>query len=94
MRATVAMGCSAMFAFAPVRGDQVRKFGITHTISQAWRIGQSILEARRQKNDPVGAILTHENGALLFAGKVTDSRAHHNGWLCQGSIALERPGCL
>ena len=85
---TTTMGCTATLAFAPVRGDQLRAFGIQHSISQSWHIGNAILEARRAKVDPIRAILACENGKLLFRGKVRDLHRSTSGGFAHGHLQL------
>jgi len=69
---TIAMGCTALMTTAPMTGDFVRRFGIPHTPSQAWTLGNAVLEARAAKADPVEAILKTSGGIRLMHGKVTD----------------------
>jgi len=69
---TIAMGCTAMMTTAPMSGDFVHRFGVPHTTSQAWSLGDAVLSARAVKADPVEAILKESGGARLMGGKVTD----------------------
>jgi DUF917 family protein len=70
--ATVAVGCSAAFATAPVSGADIRRCGVQHSISQAWRLGAAVARARQARQDPVATILHCEGGMLLYTGKITD----------------------
>lgn len=86
--ATVAMGCTAHMAAAPMSGDFVRRFGVPHTISQAWRLGDTVLSARAAKADPVAAMLAQEGGALLMRGKVVDVSRKIEGGFVRGQLKL------
>lgn len=73
MRAgTVAMGCTAHMTTAPMDGQFIRNYGVPHTVSQSWDLGDTVLAARAAKTDPVEALLARSGGALLMKGKVTD----------------------
>lgn len=73
MRAgTVAMGCTAHMSTAPMDGAFIQQFGVAHTVSQAWELGDTVLAARAAKTDPVAALLSRSGGTLLMKGKVTD----------------------
>lgn len=73
MRAgTVAMGCTAHMSTAPMDGAFIQQFGVAHTVSQAWELGDTVLAARAAKTDPVAALLSRSGGRLLMKGKVTD----------------------
>lgn len=86
--ATVAMGCTACMTTAPMTGDFVRRFGIQHTTSQAWKLGDAVLRARSAKQDPVAAILQESGGALLMRGKVTDISRRIAGGFVRGSLTV------
>ncbi|WP_264484382.1 DUF917 domain-containing protein [Mesorhizobium sp. PAMC28654] len=46
---TIAMGCTALMTTAPMSGDFVHRFGVPHTTSQAWSLGDAVLTARAAK---------------------------------------------
>lgn len=69
---TIAMGCTALMTTAPMSGEFVRRFGVPHTTSQAWSLGDAVMNARVAKEDPVEAILKQSGGVRLMRGKVTD----------------------
>jgi hypothetical protein len=62
--ATVAMGCTACMTTAPMTGDFVRRYGVAHTTSQAWTLGDAVMRARAAKTDPVATILA-EAGEMI-----------------------------
>ena len=90
--ATVAMGCTAVMASAPIHARHIKAFGIQHSVSQAWRIGVAIQSARRNKADPVEAVLEGENGTLLFAGKICDLERVTGGGFSRGRFAVQGLG--
>ena len=87
--ATIAMGCTAGLAFPPLRGWQVKQWGVQHSVSHAWRLGQVVFAARADKRDPVQAILAHENGRLLFCGKIVDVARWTTGGFARGRIEID-----
>ena len=70
--ACTVMGSKAGFVAAPLSGTQLRRIAVPNCYSQAWRLGRTVLAARRDKLDVVRAVIGAENGALLFEGKVLD----------------------
>ncbi len=86
--ATVEMGCSATFALPPITGKQINDWGIKYTVSQAWRLGRAVAEARQNKVDPIEAILTQEGGQLLFRGKIVDVARWTTGGFARGRLAM------
>lgn len=89
MRAgTVAMGCTAHMTTAPMSGDFVRRFGVPHTTSLAWTLGDAVLRARAAKADPVAAILGRAGGSLLMRGKVTDIARRIAAGFTRGALTI------
>ena len=86
--ATITMGCTAGFALPPIRGWQVKRWSVRNSMSQAWRLGKVVHEARAEKSDPVAAILAHENGQLLFRGKIMDVARWTTGGFARGQIEI------
>ncbi len=86
--ATVAMGCTACMTTAPMTGAFVRRYGIAHTTSQAWTLGDAVMTAREAKVDPVAAILRQAGGTLLMRGKVTDIGRRISGGFVRGSLTV------
>lgn len=89
MRAgTVAMGCTAHMTTAPMSGDFVRRYGVPHTISQAWTLGDTVLAARAAKTDPVHALIARTGGSLLLRGKVSDVGRRIAAGFVRGSLTI------
>ena len=86
--ATVAMGCTACMTTAPMTGDFVRRFGIAHTTSQAWTLGDAVIRAREAKTDPIAAILAEAGGTFLMTGKVTDIGRRIDGGFVRGTLTV------
>ena len=86
---TIAMGCTALMITAPMSGDFVRRFGVPHTTSQAWSLGDAVLTARATKADPVEAILKQSGGVRLMRGKVTDIGRRVMAGFTRGKLAAE-----
>ena len=87
--ATIAMGCTAIFALPPMTGKQVKDWGVKYTISQAWRLGQAVIQARDEKRDPIAAILSQEGGQLLFRGKIVDVARWTTDGFARGRLTIE-----
>jgi hypothetical protein len=83
------VGSIAATCKAPRTGLEVKKWGILRTVSQAIRIGRTVLEARARKADPVAAVLELEDGRLLFRGKVVDVDRRATGGFLRGSARIE-----
>jgi DUF917 family protein len=69
---TIAMGCTATFAMAPMTGAQVKRTAVWYTLSLAKAIGDRVRDARRQGQDPIQGILELSDGQVIFRGKLVD----------------------
>jgi DUF917 family protein len=69
---TIQMGGVAMIALYAMSGAQARAALVPGTVSLAMRLGQAIRTARRQKEDPIAAVLHITGGQRLFRGKIVD----------------------
>lgn len=45
-------------------------YAVHNSISRSWRLGKAILEARKDKIDPMIALEKYENAKLIFKGKI------------------------
>lgn len=86
---TIAMGCTAAFALPPITGRQLKTWGVKFTVSQSWRLGEAVMQARAEKRDPVEAILKHEHGKLLFRGKIVDVKRWTTGGFARGKLEID-----
>ncbi len=85
----VAMGAAAGIADAPMRGAFVKKNAIPYTITQALSLGNTVLEAQRNNQNPIQAVIAHENGKLLMTGKIIDLERHLKGGFAVGQLSIE-----
>jgi DUF917 family protein len=83
------VGSIAATCKAPRTGREVKEWGIPHTVTQAVRLGRTVLEARARKEDPVAAVLALEGGLLLFRGKVVDVDRRATEGFLRGTARLE-----
>lgn len=84
----VEMGGACACALYPMSGAQAKLAVIRGSIRALQRAGQVILDARRDGQDAVGALLRALDGALLFQGKVTDVQRRLEGGWQRGSVSL------
>jgi DUF917 family protein len=85
----VEMGAAAGFAESPMRGDFVKRYAVPGTVTQALQLGEAVLAARRQRRDPVAAVLERERGKLLFHGKIIDVRRELKGGFAVGRVSFD-----
>ncbi len=65
--------CSAAVALRPIKAGKVSSLCIGSTYTKAWNLGHAVLQAKQNKQDPIEAILNHENGSkILIRGKVIE----------------------
>ncbi len=85
---TIAMGCTATFAMAPMTGAQVKRTAVWHTLSLAKAIGDRVRAARRQGQDPIQGILELSDGQVIFRGKLTDVARRTTGGFARGTATI------
>lgn len=85
-------GSVAATCKAPRTGAEVKQHGILHTTSLAIELGQSVLAARQQHEEPVGAIVRTTGGRQLFAGKVVDVQRQTTDGFLRGEVVIENTG--
>jgi uncharacterized protein len=71
-RTLTEMGAVAATCKAPRTGHEIKTHGILYSTSKAIRIGRTVHEARRRREDAVAALVEAEKGVVLFKGKVQD----------------------
>lgn len=86
--ATIAMGGHAGLAMPYLRGDEIKRLGIWHTMSLARTIGHAVLEARARKESPTEAVLAVAPGRLLFAGKIMDVERRTVTGFARGNLTI------
>lgn len=85
----VEVGSVASTCKAPRTGAEVKRWGIHHTTTKAIGIGRAVREAQRRHADPIAAILEHEGGLRIFAGKVSDVARRTTEGFLRGTATIE-----
>jgi DUF917 family protein len=83
------VGSTSATCKAPRTGKEVKEWGVLHTVTKATRLGQAVLKARAAHEDPIGAVLAHEGGQIVFKGKVADVDRRTTGGFLRGTAKLE-----
>jgi uncharacterized protein len=86
---TIQMGCHAGMAGPPMTVAQAKKLAIPGTVRQAWRLGQTVLEARTTKRNPISEVIGLEGGSLLLRGKIVDVNRRTTQGFARGTMTLE-----
>lgn len=96
MRAALAeMGSHTATAEAPITGAETKRWIVEHTLSQAWRIGRSVVKARQENRvDRVADIIIDECGGpsagqVLFKGKIVGVERRLRGGYAYGECIIE-----
>ncbi|MBI9108488.1 MAG: DUF917 domain-containing protein [Spirochaetales bacterium] len=87
--ATIAMGLSSMIAIYCMNGSQLKKFSVKGTISFAKAIGKRLIEANKEKTDPIEGLLEVTKGFNLFEGKITDVQRDLTTGFVRGKVLME-----
>lgn len=83
------VGSTSATCKAPRTGKEVKEWGVLHTVTKATSLGRAVLDARARHTDPVAAVLEHEDGVVLFKGKITDVDRTTTGGFLRGSAKIE-----
>jgi uncharacterized protein len=89
---TVAMGAGAGAAGSPLQMDFVRRTAVPGTVSEAIRIGNAVVRARRERRDVIGRIVEDTGATLFFTGKIADVRRELQGGFTRGHVMLSGTG--
>ncbi len=87
--ATVAMGGHAGVVSTPMRGELCKRVIIPKTLSLARAIGDAVLAAGRNGNEPSNAVLAVTGGRRHIRGKVVDVERRNTRGFARGSIELK-----
>ena len=87
--ATVAMGLASMIAIYTMTGAELKKYSVKGTISFAKAIGKRLVEANREKSDPISGLLEVTKGFKLFEGKITDVQRDLTTGFVRGKVIIE-----
>ncbi len=86
---TVAMGLSSMMAIYCMTGQQLKKSSVKGTMSFAWKIGKRLMEANKEKADPVAGLLEVAGGFRLFDGKIADVQRDLTTGFIRGKVRMD-----
>ncbi|THH01275.1 hypothetical protein EW026_g1378 [Hermanssonia centrifuga] len=87
---TTEMGSRSGVSMAPLTRKTCQEYGITRSVSQAWRIGRAIALCKKRneiKNVP-SAILQLQNGECLFVGKIFNVQREVRKGFTWGSVTI------
>jgi hypothetical protein len=86
---TISMGSWSAFALCPLSGPEAQRCTIHKSISKAISIGKAHREAKKNREDPLEAVLNICKGVCIGSGKITDiDRAISKGFL-KGNVTIQ-----
>lgn len=85
---TIQMGGHAGYAFSPMRGAELKRTIIPHTMTLARDLGAAVEAARQEHRDPIAASLDITGGEVLFAGKITDVERRMAAGFARGKVEI------
>lgn len=91
-KACTEFGSVAATCKAPRTGEEIKKYGVLYTTSKAIRLGETVLEARRNHSDPIDAVLNAAEGKRIFTGKIVDVERRATEGFLRGKAAIEGLG--
>ena len=86
---TIQMGGHAGYAFVPMRGADLKRTIIPHTMTLARDLGAAVEAARRAHTDPIAATLAVTGGEVLFGGKIADVERRMAAGFARGAVRIE-----
>lgn len=60
-----------------------------YSLSRLRKLGNTVLEARKNNRDPVKSIIKHEDGKILFHGKIVEVKNDSEGGFSKGTITID-----
>ncbi|KZS88588.1 hydantoinase/oxoprolinase [Sistotremastrum niveocremeum HHB9708] len=90
------LGSAIGVAMAPFTIRSFREWGLSRSVSMAWRIGRAVAECRERRDmDKIDeAILKVQKGKCLFKGKIVDVRREVRGGFTWGTLLCSNPNTL
>ncbi|KAI0341454.1 DUF917-domain-containing protein [Trametopsis cervina] len=87
---TTEMGSRSGVSMAPLTRKTCQIYGLSHSVSQAWRIGRAIALCRKRNKikEIPSAILELQNGACLFVGKIVNVEREVRTGFTWGSVTI------
>lgn len=89
---TIDMGATAFIALFVQSGAQIKESMIGGTLRLAEAIGDAVLTARRDKTNPIAALLSATGGFRLFEGKITDVERRTVSGFARGRVTMDGTG--
>jgi uncharacterized protein len=89
---TIDMGAAAFIALFVQSGAQMKTSMIGGTLRLAEAIGDGVLNARRDKGNPIAAVLAATGGFRLFEGKISDVDRRTVSGFASGRITMDGIG--
>ena len=86
---TIQMGCVACYAVAPMSTEQVMRTAVPLTLSLARNLGDAVIAARTNGDNPLDAILGVCPGKVLFSGKVVDVERRTTAGFARGVLTID-----
>jgi DUF917 family protein len=83
------MGSVAALMLHALSGEAAQRLLIGGTVSQAIRIGEVILGARRDKIDPIAALVNAMGGWELMRGMISDIDHAVQGGFLRGKVVIQ-----
>ncbi|XP_077991831.1 uncharacterized protein LOC144446032 [Glandiceps talaboti] len=84
----IQMGCKGGLTLGLTK-EEIDTKTVWYSLSRAYRLGHAVLCARKNKTNPIQTILQHENGKLLFNGKMSDVSRATEGGFNRGKLTVE-----
>ncbi len=85
----IPMGGSCVIGCYPMTGKQLKQAAVHGAISKAKRIGESLVNGKKLKLNPLNALLKAAQGRLIFQGKVSDIIIRTEGRWNKGECHLD-----
>jgi len=89
---TLEMGGASYFVTPLITGAQAKAHAVPGSLSQARRLGQAILHARREGDDPVAIAQQVTGGCLVARGEVVDVTHRTEGGFAAGRVQITGRG--
>ncbi|TCD68757.1 hypothetical protein EIP91_009903 [Steccherinum ochraceum] len=92
--ATTEMGSRSGVCMAPKTRKLCQDYGVTRTVSQAWRLGRAVAISRQVNNlkGIPASILKVQNGKCLFVGKIIEVQREVRKGFTWGSVSISPLG--
>lgn len=84
----VSQGGASTLVAAPMSGQFLKQYAIPDAYTRAIALGEAVLSASSSHGDPIRAVCDHENGCVVFTGKVRDVERTIAAGFVRGSVEL------